>query len=130
MKDLNLEDYRAIKETVQLYIDGGKSGKAEVMDKAFHKDATIYGWIYANPDNPSEKTELAGSISLLYDFVNSAGPAANLDSEFVRIDIVGTSANVKLELSNWLGMRFTDTLNLMKTDEGWRIVSKVFNQEI
>jgi len=130
MKDLNLEDYRAIKETVQLYIDGGKSGKTDVMDKAFHKDATIYGWIYANPDNPSEKTELAGSISLLYDFVNSAGPAANLDSEFVRIDIVGTSANVKLELSNWLGMRFTDTLNLMKTDEGWRIVSKVFNQEI
>lgn len=125
---INIEDYRALKETVQLYIDGAKSGKVDIMDKAFHKEATIYGWMYANLDNPSEKTELAGSISILYDFVNSVGPAVNLDSEFVRIDIVGTSANVRLELSNWLGMRFTDTLNLLKKDEGWKIVSKVFNQ--
>lgn len=130
MKNLNLEDYRAIKQTVQLYIDGGISGKSEVMEKAFHKEATIYGWIYANPDNPSERTELAGSISLLYDFVNNAGPAVDLDSEFVRIDIVGSTANVKLELSNWLGMRFTDSLNLMKKDEGWIIVSKVFNHAV
>ena len=130
MKNLNLEDYRAIRETVQLYIDGGKSGKADLMDKAFHKDATIYGWMYANPDNPTEKMELAGSIRLLYDFVNSTDPATNLEGEFIRIDIVGTSANVKLELSDWLGMRFTDTLNLMKKEEGWLIVSKVFNQVI
>ena len=130
MKNLNLEDYRDIKDTVQLYIDGGISGKSEVMEKAFHKEATIYGWIYANPDNPSERTELAGPISLLYDWVNSAGPAVDLDSEFVRIDIVGTSANVKLELFNWLGMRFTDSLNLLKKDEGWIIVSKVFNHTI
>jgi putative lumazine-binding protein len=128
MKNLNLEDYRAIKETVQLYIEGGISGKSEVMENAFHKEATIYGWIFTNPEDPSEKTQLAGPISLLYDFVNNAGPAVDLDSEFVRIDIVGTSANVKLELSNWLGMRFTDTLNLLKIDEGWKIVSKVTNQ--
>jgi len=128
MQDSKSEDHAAIKEIVELYIAGGKSGNPEVMSDAFHKDATIYGWIYSKTEESIENIEVAGPIQLLYDFVNEIGPADQLKADFVRIDIVGTSANVKLELYNWKGIRFTDTLNLIKKDNRWRIVNKIFDQ--
>lgn len=128
MKDVKLEDYKAIRNTVELYIAGGRSGESKLMKKAFHEDATIFGWMYPNAEDPTEKTEVAGSIHLLFDFVNDLGPAENLEGEFVRIDIVGTSANVRLELYDWQGIRFTDTLNLIKKGTKWLIVGKIFNQ--
>ncbi len=128
MKDLKLEDYKAIRETVQLYIAGGRSGESELMKKAFHEDATIFGWMYPNADDLTEKAEVAGPIQLLFDFVHDIGPAKNLEGEFVRIDVVGTSANVRLELYDWQGTRYTDTLNLIKKGTQWLIVGKIFNQ--
>ena len=130
MKNLRLEDLEAIKEIVNLYIAGGKSGNSALMAKAFHEEATIYGWMFMNAEDPTEKSEVAGPIQLLYDFVDDTGPANKLEGEFVRIDIVGTSANVKLELYDWLGIRFTDTLNLIKKANKWLIVNKIFNQAV
>lgn len=130
MRDSKLEDYRAVKETVKLYIEGGKLGDSELMAKAFHEEATIYGWMFMNAEDPTEKSEIAGSIQLLYDFVDDTGPADKLEGEFVRIDIAGTSANVKLELYDWLEIQFTDTLNLIKKANKWLIVNKIFNQAV
>ncbi len=124
----NLSEYQAIKQTVQFYIEGAMAGKSEILSRAFSKDATIYGFVYPDLSKPEESTVLVGSIQALFDFVDSSEPVQNLKAELVRIDIVGTSANVKLELYDWLGMRFTDSLNLLKTVEGWKIVSKVFHQ--
>ncbi len=124
----NLSEHQAIKQTAQFYIDGAIAGKSEIMSRAFSKDATIYGFVYPDLTKPEKSTLLSGSIQALFDFVDSTEPVQNLKVEFVRIDIVGTSANVKLELYDWLGMRFTDSLNLLKTVEGWKIVSKVFHQ--
>ncbi|MBE9044764.1 nuclear transport factor 2 family protein [Pleurocapsales cyanobacterium LEGE 10410] len=124
----DLNEYQAIKETVQFYIDGAIVGKSEIMSCAFSEDATIYGFVYPDLTKPKEGTLLSGSIQALFDFVDSTEPVQNLKVEFVRIDLVGTSANVKLELYDWLGMRFIDSLNLLKTDVGWRVVSKVFHQ--
>ena len=124
----NLSEHQAIKQTAQFYIDGAIAGKSEIMSRAFSKDATIYGFVYPDSTKPEKNTLLSGSIQALFDFVDSTEPVQNLKVEFVRIDIVGTSANIKLELYDWLGMRFTDSLNLLKTVEGWKIVSKVFHQ--
>ncbi|MDJ0596776.1 MAG: nuclear transport factor 2 family protein [Pleurocapsa sp. MO_226.B13] len=124
----NLSEHQAIKQTAQFYIDGAIAGKSEIMSRAFSKDATIYGFVYPDSTKPEKNTLLSGSIQALFDFVDSTEPVQNLKVEFVRIDIVGTSANIKLELYDWLGMKFTDSLNLLKTVEGWKIVSKVFHQ--
>ena len=130
MKDLELEDYFTIKETVNLYIAGGILGKSEIMEKAFHEDATIYGWMYPNADDHAEKIKVAGPIQHLYDYVQDIGPAENLKAEFVRVDIHDKVANVKLELFDWQGIQFTDTLNLIKGEGSWRIINKVFSQSM
>lgn len=113
-----ISDELAITKTVQQYIDGGKSGRGEDMKPAFHRDATIFGYI---------GTDLfAGPIQGLFDWNDENGPAADLTTRIAKIDIEGSVATVRLELDNWTGHRFTDFFTLLKVDGEWKIMNKVF----
>ena len=115
----NVNDYDAIAKTVQHYIDGAKSGKGADMKPAFHKDATIFGYV---------GTDLfAGPIHQLFDWNDQNGPATGLQARIVSIDIIETIATVRLELDNWTGNRFTDLFTMLKVDGEWKIMNKVFH---
>ncbi len=115
----SLSEYDAITRTVQLYIDGGKSGRGADMKAAFHPDATIFGYI--GPDL------FAGPIQGLFDWNDQNGPATDLQGRIASIDIIETIATVRLELDNWTGHRFTDLFTLLKVDGEWKIMNKVFH---
>jgi hypothetical protein len=108
----------AVAAAIQPYLDGAISGSSDEMKSAFHPDATIYGYI--GPDL------FGGPIQGLYDWHDSNGAAADLQSRIANIDIEGTIATVRLELDNWTGHKFTDMFTLLKTDGEWKIISKVF----
>lgn len=112
------DDCEAIARTIQTYVDGGKSGKSDVMKPAFHDGATIYGYI--GPDL------FGGPIQSLFDWNDGNGAATELKSNLANIDIQGTIATARVELDNWSGHKFTDMFTLLKTDGEWKIVSKVF----
>lgn len=112
------DDREAIARTIQTYVDGGKSGKSDVMKPAFHDGATIYGYI--GPDL------FGGPIQSLFDWNDGNGPAAELKSNVTNIDIQGTIATARVELDNWSGHKFTDMFTLLKTGGEWKIISKVF----
>ena len=112
-------DREAITRTVQIYVDGGKSGKGADMKPAFHKDATIFGYI--GPDL------FAGPIQGLFDWNDQNGPATALEARIADIDIEGTVATVRIELDNWTGHRFTDFFTMLKVDGEWKIMNKVFH---
>ena len=80
----NLSEYEAIANTVQHYLNGAKSGRGEEMKPAFHADATIFG--YVGPDL------FAGPIRQLFDWNDQNGPATELQSRIVSIDLIGTIA--------------------------------------
>jgi hypothetical protein len=88
------------------------------MRPAFHEDATIFG--YVGPDL------FAGPIQQLFDWNDQNGPAHELRSRIVSIDVSNTIASVRLEIDNWTGHRFTDMFTLLKVDGQWKIISKVF----
>lgn len=115
----SISDYDAIIAIIQHYIDGARSGRGSEMKPAFHDDATIYG--YVGPDL------FAGPIQGLYDWNDENGPAKDIESRIVSIDIVETVASVRLESDNWTGHRFTDFFNLLKVDGKWKIMNKVFH---
>jgi hypothetical protein len=115
----NVHDYDAITKLVQHYIDGARSGKGSDMKPAFHKDATIFG--YVGPDL------FAGPIQLLFDWNDENGPASGLQARIASIDIIDTVATVRLELDDWTGHRFTDLFTLLKVDGQWQIMNKVFH---
>ena len=112
-------DKEMIKATVQHYIDGARSGKGDDMKPAFHKDATIFGYI--GPDL------FAGPIQGLFDWNDQNGPATDIQVKITNIDIEGTIATVRLESDNWTGHRFTDMFTLLKVDGEWKIMNKVFH---
>ena len=88
-------DNEMIEKTVQFYIDGAKSGKGDDMKPAFHKDATIFGYIGDDL--------FAGPIQKLFDWNDKNGPATELETKMASIDVVGTVATVRLESDNWTG---------------------------
>ena len=114
----NTSDNEMIEKTVQFYIDGAKSGKGDDMKPAFHKDATIFGYIGDDL--------FAGPIQKLFDWNDKNGPATELETRIASIDVVGTVATVRLESDNWTGHKFTDFFTLLKVEGAWKIMNKVF----
>ena len=115
----DVSEHDAIAKTVQHYIDGAKAGKGDDMKPAFHKDATIFGYVGADL--------FAGPIQQLFDWNDKNGPAAGLQARIASVDLIDTVATVRLELDNWTGHRFTDLFTLLKLDGEWKIMNKVFH---
>ena len=115
----NVSEYDVIAKVIQHYIDGAKSGKGDDMKPAFHEDATIFGYV---------GTDLfAGPIEKLFAWNDENGPATGLQARIARIDVADTVATVRLELDDWTGNRFTDLFTLLKVDDEWKIMNKVFH---
>ena len=114
-------DYDAITEAIQAaYIDGAKTGRGADMQPAFHEDAIVFGFV--------DGSKFAGPIKTLFDSVDQEPPATGLKARFARIDIVGTIAQVRLELDDWNGVRYTDLFTLLKDQGSWKIMTKAFHQ--
>jgi len=116
---IDLKEYDAVTNTIQLYVQGGKTGDTSMMKEAFYPDATIFGYVGADL--------FAGPIQQLFDWNDQNGAAAELEGRIASIDIVETVATVRLELENWTGHRFTDLFTLLKVDGQWKIINKVFH---
>jgi hypothetical protein len=117
-----IDEYAAIERAIQHYVDGARTGKGDTMKPAFHDDATIFGYV--------GEDLFAGPIQNLYSWNDANGPAKDIVSKIVSIDIVGTVASVRLESDNWTGHRFTDFFNLLKVNGHWKIMNKVFHLHI
>ena len=115
----NLNEYDSITKVVQTYIDGAKSGRGDDMQPAFHKDATIFGYVGADL--------FAGPIQQLFTWNDENGPAMGLHAQITSINLIETVATVRLELDDWTGYRFTDLITLLKVDGEWKIMNKVFH---
>lgn len=87
-------EYDAILKTLQLYIDGSKQGKSELMRPAFHSNATFFGYV---------GTDLAMGTDFLFDWIDKNGPAAGIQPRFVSVDILDSIAVVRLEVAGWSG---------------------------
>ncbi|CAN1722182.1 Permeases of the major facilitator superfamily [Hyphomicrobium sp. 1Nfss2.1] len=113
------QDYDDITKAVQPYLEGAKAGDGKAMKAAFHKDATVYGYL--------GDALVAGPMSLIYDWASSIGPAPKISPRIVKVDVAGTAASMRIEVDNWQKHRFTDVFNLLKIDGKWTIVSKIFH---
>ena len=75
---LNVSEYDVIANIVQHYIDGAKSGRGNDMKPAFHKDATVFGYVGADL--------FAGPIQQLFAWNDKNGPATGLQAWIASID--------------------------------------------
>ena len=115
----NQKDIKAISSVIQIYVEGGRKGDATFMKRAFRENAMIHGHTDAGL--------LAGPIQLMFDFISANPPAPDLKAKIVNIDLANTVATARVELTNWLGTRYTDQFTLLKENGAWTITSKVFH---
>lgn len=59
---------------------------------------------------------------------SNPAPAGKTEAKFLNVAVVGTSANVTLELWREGKKTFTDHLLLYQFEEGWRIISKTYHR--
>jgi hypothetical protein len=123
-KNEYLTEYDGILKTIQMYIDGSKQGKSELMRPAFHPDASFFG--YAGE-------QIAIGTQFLFNWIDNNGPAPNIEPRVVNVDIVDSIAIVRLEVAGWSGnlagsgVSMSDLFTLLKTPNGWKIIQKAFH---
>ncbi|HKF24370.1 MAG TPA: nuclear transport factor 2 family protein [Candidatus Acidoferrum sp.] len=117
-------EYDDIVKTIQLYIDGSRQGKSELMRPAFHPDASFFG--YAGG-------QLASGTEFLFEWIDRNGSAPELEPRVVSVDILESIAVVRLEVAGWSGklagsnVRMSDLFTLLRTPNGWKIIQKAFH---
>ena len=117
---IKVSDYWKVVAVVNMYVEGCREGKSDIMKPAFHKDATMYGYLNG---------ELSvGSIENLYGAVDQFGADSNTKARVDVLSIEGTAATVRVTLEDWHGIVFTDFHSLLKIDGEWKIIAKVFHQ--
>ena len=113
-------EYSAVQEIAGKFIEGVKTGNAEIMKPFFHKKAAMFGQYDAVKE--------AGSIQLLFDSLSRVGPCG--EDYIARVDVVALENNaavVKVIEDGWHGYNFTDFLIMQKIDGLWKIVAKVYD---
>jgi hypothetical protein len=80
-----LTEYDGIAKTIQVYIDGSKQGKSELVRAAFHPDASFFG--YAGE-------QLAIGTEFLFDWIDKNGPAPGIEPRVACVDILESIAVV------------------------------------
>ncbi|RNC85679.1 MAG: hypothetical protein ED557_02590 [Balneola sp.] len=100
----------------------------EAMEKTFHKDFAIFS---AGEDGEIRRYPIANWVANTKR--TKEDPNFNPEDnkwghKFTNIDITGNSASVKLELIKDGELVYTDYLSLLKFDEDWKVVAKVYYQ--
>lgn len=109
---------QAIAETLQRYLDGLRTGQADMLRSAFTEGARVSGSYDGRP--------VSWSLTEFCELVAKGGPARGLEGRIVSIDHAGNAASARLELLNLRGTRYTDFFVLVQHDGAWRLDSKIF----
>lgn len=113
-------DKELITHVVGNYVEGMVFADEALLRQAFHPSCYIIGHFH----NELEWLSLDDFIGA----IKSEGPAAKGVKPFwelIDVDITGDAAAVKL-IDEYVGMRFTSYLALLKVDERWVIVNKLY----
>ncbi len=118
-----ISDYDAILKTMDFYVTGLRNGDGETMSRGFLPDATGSGYF--------QGALMQGSMQQVFDLVDQNGPAPKTEARFADVEIMGTLALVRLEVSGWSGkvagptpVKMSDLFTLIKTGAEWKIAFK------
>lgn len=121
-KVVSVDDYNAVLEAAHNYIEGLRTGDADTVAKAFHKEAIMYGLA-------GGKTLLGGPIGNLYDFVRRNGSAPEIKTHMDVLAITPTTAVVRIDMEkDAIGADYNDYITFIKLDGRWQAIAKVFHQ--
>lgn len=117
------QEEAAVKETLMNYLDGGTYGDTVRLNKAFHKSASM-----RFIDNKTGEYRDVPIVDYLNRAKSNAGKRSDRKTKIVYTTISGTAAQARLEIDGGTYI-FHDYMNLLKINNEWKIVGKIFWRE-
>lgn len=117
----NQQDIDAVKTVCNYYIDGGTNGDSITFSKAFSPSGLMQ---YMRNDTLQ--------IVSLKDFMArmpNSGKKQDRKAKIESVEVYGNAAVAKITIE-YATFYFHDIMSLLKTKDGWKIVSKIFYREI
>ena len=115
----NYTDFEAVKQTLGYYMDGASNGDKAMFTKAFLPE----GQMIFIRDGASTIIPLKDFVARMKD-----GQKSDRKNRIVSIQIEGDAAQARLRVET-PDLIFHDFMSLLKTKDGWKIVSKIFYRE-
>ncbi|WP_299368545.1 nuclear transport factor 2 family protein [uncultured Tateyamaria sp.] len=112
-----------VRELMTLYFDGLYHSSSDTLRSVFHTDLT-----YVN--GTADTYEHMGLEDYMARIDARTPPATrgDLREEFIeRIEIKGDRIGIVEARMTMLGRNYQDLLTIIKTDDGWRVLTKVFS---
>lgn len=107
--------------SVQLYIDGVRTGDAAALESAFHPDARMFGSL------AGQRVDVPISDLIGMATAQPADVDGTFEATVRSLEEHGDIAVAVVDERNfWGSVHFTDVLSLARFQEGWKIVGKAF----
>lgn len=116
----DLKTIQDIQTTVNYYLDGGTNGDSIMFSKAFIPDGQMR---YMRND-----TVMNVSLKDFMARMKNSGTKTDRKTKIESIQVYGNAATAKLTIE-YPTFYFHDIMSLLKTKDGWKIVSKIFYRE-
>lgn len=114
------EETEAVKVVCNYYIDGGTNGDSVLFSKAFSPGGQMQ---YMRND-----TLVVVSLKDFMERMRNTGNKQNRTAKIEYINIYGNAASAKITIE-YPTFFFHDIMGLLKTKDGWKIVSKIFYRQ-
>lgn len=113
-------EIEAVKTVCNYYLDGGTNGDSVLFSKAFSPTGQMQ---YMRND-----TLIIVSLKDFMARMKNTGTKQNRKTSIESIQVFGNAATAKLTIE-YPSFYFHDIMALLKTKDGWKIVSKIFYRE-
>jgi hypothetical protein len=114
---------QGIDRAIGHYFAGLRDGSVATLKEAFRPQALVSGYIGTE--------RFVKPVQYLYQYVKANPSPAKRGDRFtcrvIRRALAGRTASVTLRERNYLGFDYITNLQLMKFDQRWWIVSKLFS---
>jgi hypothetical protein len=114
------QEIEAVKIVCNYYLDGGTNGDSLTFSKAFYPGGLMH---YMRND-----TLIAVSLKDFMARARNNGQKTDRKTTIESVQVFGNAATAKLTIE-YSTFYFHDIMSLLKTKDGWKIVSKIFYRE-
>ena len=115
-------DYASVRTVIDSYIKGSYTADTDLLKRCFHPDALMSGYYRGDLD--------IGSPQPFFDQLesepSSKSSGEDYQAELSFIHMAGCTVSAGVVKDNLLGTNYVNQFHLLKIDDQWRIISKIY----
>ena len=117
----NIAEYKTVEDAAMIFVKSVAEGNSSYAKDLFVDEAVLFGYLDGKLEH--------GSIEQFYHNVDTVGAGYDFKARIDIISIEESVAVVRVLEEKWGGrIDFTDYLLLLKINNAWKCVAKVYNQ--